>query len=144
MGGTAEKNHAGEQQSLKCPGSIPIMGERPRATLGLGTIAMNVSNLKPGGVDRKSEPTVEITRPRIAQPHAQAGVTDSAAISDSSRDLHAVHDFAQRVADVDADRQKIVDAARDKLRSGALDTPAAYRGAAAAILGRGDVQRGRS
>jgi hypothetical protein len=98
---------------------------------------MNVSNLKPGGVDRKSEPTVEITRPRKVPPHVPATVTDTAAISDSSRDLHAVHDFAQRIAAIDADRQPIVDAARQKLASGALDTPAALRAAAAAILRRG-------
>ena len=97
---------------------------------------MNVSNLKPGGVDRKSEPTVEITRPRIAQPQVPAGATDSAAISESSRDLHAAADFAQRAADVDTDRQKLVDAARQKLASGALDTLDAYRGAADAILRR--------
>jgi hypothetical protein len=106
---------------------------------------MNVPNVSSGGVDRRTERTVELVRPDArqdvrldaVQPRDQR--SDSATISDESRvRLDAVRDYTDRLRQPDPDRRQLLDEVRARLDAGDLDHPDVFRAAADAML-RGEA-----
>ncbi|MEM7199125.1 MAG: hypothetical protein AAF628_02600 [Planctomycetota bacterium] len=99
---------------------------------------MDVGNIKPGNVERRGEPTVELPRPApSAVPRGHDGEQDTASISQAGRGLLSAEVLAQGLRAPDPSRASLVEAARQRLESGALDDPAVYRATAEAIV-RGD------
>jgi hypothetical protein len=79
-----------------------------------------------GGAQQKREPTVLIP------------MRDEARISAGSRAVAgAVEGLAERARNADGDREAMVAAAIERLRSGALDSADAWRSSAERMLGQG-------
>jgi hypothetical protein len=103
-----------------------------------GDLIMNVGHVKgPGGVD----PTPQRS-PGAKSAGTSAGsgrVADQASISVASREALAVaEELTHRVQQEPVDRQGRVDAARERLERGELDSVEARRGAAERLLGLDD------
>ena len=101
--------------------------------------AMNVADVRSsGGLDRGAERTVEL--PRVTSQSAGSGKSDSATISDASHTLHSVERLTESLRANDPERRALVDRARQRLESGALDQPEVFHATAEALL-RGEQPR---
>lgn len=96
---------------------------------------MDIGNVKGnGGIDRTSDRPAR-TEGKRAQAPMPSRQQDEAAISERARETaKSVSALAQRAQQEDPERRAVVEAARQKLQSGQLDTVAAHKETAQRLL----------
>ncbi len=98
---------------------------------------MDVGNINHSGGINRNHGSADRAAQKVLKPHvpAHGSVQDKASISqDGKATLARVEELTQRLRNEDDGRSQLVDAARQRLASGALDSFEAYRGAAAGLL----------